>query len=63
MHKGLNWIKLLLHERSAVYMAESVRLSAVYEQAFLRCRMRDFQIHIEPSAFHAYPFFTFTPEG
>ena len=25
--------------------------------------MKDYKIHIEPDTFHAYPVFTFTPEG
>ena len=25
--------------------------------------MKDYRIHIEPDTFHAYPVFTFTPEG
>lgn len=34
-----------------------------FEKAFLRCGMTDYEIHIEPNTFHAYPAFTFTPEG
>ena len=34
-----------------------------YETAFKRCGVKDYTIHIEPNAFHAYPVFTFTPEG
>lgn len=28
-----------------------------------RCGLKDYEIHIEPDTFHAYPVFTFTPEG
>ena len=34
-----------------------------FEAAFQRCKMKDYEIHIEPDTFHAYPVFTFTPEG
>ena len=34
-----------------------------YEAAFKRCGLKDYKIHIEPDTFHAYPAFTFTPEG
>lgn len=34
-----------------------------YEAAFKRSGMKDYRIHIEPDIFHAYPAFTFTPEG
>lgn len=34
-----------------------------YEAAFRRCHVKDYRIHIEPDTFHAYPVFTFTPEG
>ena len=34
-----------------------------FEAAFQRCNMKDYEIHIEPDTFHAYPVFTFTPEG
>ena len=34
-----------------------------FEAAFKRCGMKDYRIHIEPDTFHAYPVFTFTPEG
>ena len=34
-----------------------------YEAAFKRCGVKDYKIHIEPDTFHAYPAFTFTPEG
>ena len=34
-----------------------------YEAAFKRSGMKDYSIHIEPDTFHAYPAFTFTPEG
>lgn len=34
-----------------------------YEAAFKRCKVEDYRIHIEPDTFHAYPVFTFTPEG
>ena len=34
-----------------------------YEAAFQRCKVKDYRIHIEPDAFHAYLVFTFTPEG
>ena len=34
-----------------------------YEKAFKRCKVNDYTIHIEPNTFHAYPVFTFTPEG
>ena len=34
-----------------------------YEAAFKRCGVRDYKVHVEPEAFHAYPVFTFTPEG
>ncbi|MBR2284890.1 MAG: alpha/beta hydrolase fold domain-containing protein [Ruminococcus sp.] len=34
-----------------------------YEAAFKRCNVKDYKIHIEPDTFHAYPVFTFTPEG
>jgi acetyl esterase/lipase len=34
-----------------------------FEAAFRRCGVKDFDIHIEPELFHAYPFFTFVKEG
>ena len=34
-----------------------------FEKAFRRCGVTDFEIHIEPNTFHAYPAFTFTAEG
>ncbi|MBQ9609470.1 MAG: alpha/beta hydrolase [Lachnospiraceae bacterium] len=34
-----------------------------FEAAFRRCGVDDYRIHIEPDIFHAYPVFTFTPEG
>ncbi len=34
-----------------------------FEAAFQRCKMKDYEIHIEPDTFHAYLVFTFTPEG
>jgi acetyl esterase/lipase len=34
-----------------------------FEAAFRRCGVKDFDIHIEPGLFHAYPFFTFVKEG
>ncbi|MBR1797756.1 MAG: alpha/beta hydrolase [Clostridiales bacterium] len=34
-----------------------------YEEAFKRCDLKDYEIHIEPDTFHSYPVFTFTPEG
>lgn len=34
-----------------------------YEEAFKRCGMKDYVIHIEPGLFHGYPMFTFLKEG
>jgi acetyl esterase/lipase len=34
-----------------------------YEAAFMRCGVKDFDVHIEPGLFHCYPFFTFVKEG
>lgn len=34
-----------------------------YEAAFKRCGVKDYTIHVEPGLFHAYPMFTFVPEG
>lgn len=34
-----------------------------YEAAFKRCGVKDYKVHVEPDTFHAYPVFTFTPEG
>jgi acetyl esterase/lipase len=34
-----------------------------FEAAFRRCGVKDFDVHIEPGLFHAYPFFTFVKEG
>jgi acetyl esterase/lipase len=34
-----------------------------YEKAFRRCGVKDFNVHVEPGLFHAYPFFAFVKEG
>lgn len=34
-----------------------------FEKAFKRCGAKDYKVHVEPNAFHAYPVFTFMPEG
>ncbi|MCM1187404.1 MAG: alpha/beta hydrolase [Lachnospira sp.] len=34
-----------------------------FERAFKRCGTKDYKVHVEPNAFHAYPVFTFTTEG
>lgn len=34
-----------------------------YEEAFRRCKVEDYDIHVEPGMFHAYPMFSFVKEG
>ncbi len=50
---------VLLYGSDEIFSAEALE----YEKAFRRCGVKDYRIHIEPNAFHAYPAFTFTPEG
>ena len=50
---------ILIYGGDEIFSAEAPE----YEKAFRRCGVRDYKIHIEPNAFHAYPVFTFTPEG
>jgi acetyl esterase/lipase len=42
-----------------IYAAEAPE----YEAAFRRCRVKDFDVHVEPGLFHCYSFFTFLKEG
>jgi len=50
---------VLIYGGDEIFSAEAPE----YEKAFCRCGVKNYKIHIEPDAFHAYPAFTFTPEG
>jgi len=50
---------VLIYGGDEIFSAEAPE----YEAAFRRCQVKNYEIHIEPDAFHAYPVFMFTPEG